>query len=494
MSKRLIGMVAGALLAGCQLQGLPPAKDASGPSLLLSEEHGLVHVRVNWPARASWLTQEIPAAALRGELTIRAATQAVLAELALPREGAGESRMSVALPPGEGYVAEARFYDEDGALVAQGRSPAFEIRRQQVAAVALSVTPVISTFAGNGSFGFESGTFPATSATLHVPSGLAATTTGEILIAEFSNHAIRRVGRDGILTTLAGMGTAVGAKAVLGDSGDPTKTPLSSPASVAVAPSGDVVIADTGGNGIRVLAATDGERYGQTLKAGQLHTVFVTAVNRSLLSVASDTAGNLFIAEGNRIWMMTPQGERVAVAGTGVGTGGNGPEGPALEVPLNVPDGLVTDRDGNLLFAERFGHRVRMLCRKPGTYFGIPMTAGHVYTLAGTGQASVANTPVGDGKLGTEATVNFARGLALDDQGNLYIADVSNQRIRRLSPERVITTFAGTSARTATNFSDLGDGLPFEKATFANPTGLVVSRGHLFVGDANNHRVRKLPL
>lgn len=494
MSKRLVGILAGAMLAGCQLQGLSPVKGASEASEPLSDEHGLVQVRVNWPARADWLAQEIPAVALRLELTIRAASEALLAELASSRAGAAESRMSVALPPGEGYTAEARFYDENGFLVAQGRSSAFEIRRQQVASVALNVKPVISTFAGTEAFGFEKGQFPATSAMLRAPNGLAATTTGEILIADTSNHAIRRVGRNGILTTLAGTGTAATLKAVLGESSNPLETPLSSPISLAVAPNGDIVIADYGGNGIRVLAAKDGERYGQTLKAGQLHTVFLASVHRSLLSVASDTAGNLFIADLHRIWMMTPEGERVPVAGTGVETGGDGPDGPALEIPLNVPDGFVADSDGNLLFVERSGHRVRMLCRQPGTYFGIPMASGSVFTLAGTGQATLANTPVGDGKPGTEATLNHPRGLALDGQGNLYIADTSNQRIRRLSPERMITTFAGTSARTATNFSNLGDGLPFIQATFANPIGLVVSRGQLFVGDASNHRVRRLPL
>ncbi|MNL29721.1 NHL repeat protein [compost metagenome] len=154
----------------------------------------------------------------------------------------------------------------------------------------------------------------------------------------------------------------------------------------------------------------------------------------------------------------------------------------------------MVDPSGNLLFTEQKTQRVRMLCRVPGTYFGIPMVSGSVYAIAGKGVVTTDSLTLGDGKDGLEATFNTPRGLALDPQGNLYISDTNNQRIRRLTPDRRISTIAGNGEKSAIAATDVGDGGAAKLATFWNPVGLAVRGEMLYVTDNNNNRVRRIPL
>ena len=122
------------------------------------------------------------------------------------------------------------------------------------------------------------------------------------------------------------------------------------------------------------------------------------------------------------------------------------------------------------------------------------MASGSIYTVAGIGQETSDDYPLGDGKDGLQASFTFPRGIALDGRGNLFIADTGNHRIRILSPDRIISTFAGTGERTPADGSKLGDGASALKATFWNPVGVLVSQDTLYITDSNNHRVRKIRL
>jgi len=410
------------------------------------------------------------------------------------REASTAVSVSLDLKPGNDYTVSAEVSDQSGTVIATGKSLPFSVIRQRVSTVDLTLAPLISLVAGTGANTYGGDGGPAASAQLFLPQGLAVDENGNLFIADTSNHAIRRVNSQGIITTLAGTTIRASTAPALGDNGLPTEVALRSPTSVAVAHNGDLLIADS--QAIRIVPALNGDRYGQKLTGGRLHTLLVDSSLGGPIpsSVVVDRSGNIFYAESFRIQMVTPAGSRSVVAGVGATSKGAGPDGPAKESQLNVPEGMLLDPSGNLLFVERGNHRVRLLCRNSGTNFGIPMASGSVYTIAGKGVATTDPVTLGDGKDALEATLNAPRGLALDTQGNLYIADWGNQRIRRMSPDRRISTIAGTGSRSTSAATDLGDGAAALEATFANPTGLALMNDMLFIADTSNHRVRRVPL
>lgn len=159
------------------------------------------------------------------------------------------------------------------------------------------------------------------------------------------------------------------------------------------------------------------------------------------------------------------------IAGTGV-SGFSGDGGPALTAELSDNRAITTDSDGNIYIAS-WTHRVRKIDR-----------TGIITTVAGTGVAGSS----GDGGPATSAQLNTPAGLVVDSAGNLYISDSSNQRIRKVDTNGIITTIAGTG--TANN---TGDGGPATSATLYYPHGLVFdASGNLFVADMRNHRIRKI--
>jgi sugar lactone lactonase YvrE len=450
---------------------------------------------VNWPASQPWQVQYIPTVATRAVFSVRASTGEEVALLALSRSDASSANASFHLPPGTGYTATATFYDEKDLLVAKGTSLPFGIERQRTVTVGLTVSPIASTVVGNGVTSYTGDGSPAALAQLFTPLGMAASPQGDLYIADFGHHAIRRVDAAGIIDTVAGNGVPTSSTAPLGDGGPAAEATLRAPSAVAMAPNGDLLIADTQNGRIRILPAVDGVRYGKTLTSGLIDTVLQASIpGPVLISVAVDPAGNVFVAERHRIVMLTPAGERVPVAGLSAIDFGVGDDGPALESRLNLPDGLLVDPFGNLLFTDRGNHRVRMLCRQPGNHFGIAMASGSVYTIAGGGTDPSATGTVGDGGDALQAILTTPRGLALDARGNLFIADTGHHRIRLMSPERVITTFAGTGTPTSLEANNLGDGDPALSASFLGPVSVVIRKGYLYVSDSNNNRVRRFLL
>jgi sugar lactone lactonase YvrE len=409
------------------------------------------------------------------------------------RADLADQPLSLELPPGAGYTAVARFFDEADTLVAEGISHPFDVSSQQVVSLEVSVTPVISSVAGTGLSGYSGDGGPASEAQIFLPMGMASGADGALFLADASNHVIRRIDADGTIRTVAGTKVQSPSRPALGDNGPVITATLSSPNAVALAPNGDLFIADTTNRQLRVIAALDGSRYGMMLTKGNIYTLFASSVPQpNMYGLAVDQAGNAFVGDRYRLMMHSLDGQMSQVAGTNtIGAGG---DGPALESALCIPDGLVVDPVGNVLFSERSNHRIRMLCRKPGAYFGIEMASGSVYTIAGVGQPTSDSQLLGDGKDGLQASFNFPRGIAMDKRGNLFIVDSGNQRIRILSPDRRISTFAGTGERTPADGSKLGDGASALKATFWNPVGVLVSEDTLYISDSSNHRVRKIRL
>ena len=279
-------------------------------------------------------------------------------------------------------------------------------------------TAVIDTFAGNGTAGYSGDGMAAVTASLNYPISVAVDTEGNVYIADVNNHRIRRVRVDGIITTFAGTGSP----GFSGDGGPATAAQLNAPRGVAVDGAGNVYIADTSNYRIR--------------------------------KVGTDGAITTF-------------------AGNGVGTyAGDG--GPATAASLNWPLGSVAfDGAGNVYIADHKNHRIRRVD-----------AAGIITTFAGNG----VGTYSGDGGLATEASLRYPIDLAMDDTGNLYIADYNNERIRRVSPDGIITTYAGTGVA-----GYLGDGGPATDARLYRPHGVDLdTAGSLYIADQFNHRIRRV--
>ena len=194
-------------------------------------------------------------------------------------------------------------------------------------------------------------------------------------------------------------------------------------------------------------------------------------------AVVADSAGNVYICEGwhpfsSSIRKIDPAGIITSFAGGAYGYGGDG--GPAKQARINYPLGMALDSSGNLYLADTYNHRVRRIT-----------TAGVITTVAGNGVAAFA----GDGGPATAASLNAPSALAFDNQGNMYLADAGNQRIRKVHASGVISTVAGNGAA-----SYSGDGGSPLAASLKNPAGVAVdASGNLYIADTDNNRIRAIP-
>ena len=301
-----------------------------------------------------------------------------------------------------------------------------------------SATGIITTVAGNGQlFTVEEDdliTFgdglPATEATVGTPDGLAIDSQGNLLIVDGFWDRVRRVdGLTGVITTVAGGGDPT---AGLGDGGLATAAVLSEPSALALDSSDNIFIVDTFNNRIRRVGSTD----------GRISTV----------------------------------------AGGGITADGLGDGGAAVNAELAFPNGLAIDGLDNLYIADTEHNRVRKV---DGVTGGITTIAGTGGLIALDGEGDLAFGG-GDGGPATEAAVPSPLGLAFDADGNLFIS-TSNNRVRRVDAQtQIITTVAGTGDSGA-----LGDNGPALEATLSLPFGIVLDvQGNLFIADRFNNRIR----
>jgi hypothetical protein len=291
----------------------------------------------------------------------------------------------------------------------------------------------------------------------------------------------------------------------LGDGGPATRASLTGAVGITVDHSGNLVFSDTGR--VRVVAKNTGSFYGQAMTAGDIYTVAgggtaglgdggpATAAQVAPWGVAVDRHGNLVIADGgdDRVRVAAVKtgrfygqamtaGNIYTVAGNGTdGFAGDG--GPATQAELSA-HGVAIDQHGNLVIADTFNQRVRVVAASTGTFYGQPMTAGNIYTVAGNGTAGFA----GDGSSATQAELARPTAASVDAAGNLVIADTLNQRVR------VVAAATGTFYRQAMTAGDiytvagggtagLGDGAPATSAVLM-PEGVTFDgAGNLVIGD-----------
>jgi uncharacterized protein (TIGR03437 family) len=345
--------------------------------------------------------------------------------------------------------------------------------------IVVQVTPTggFRIVAGNGAAGFSGDGGPATSASLNYPYAVAVDASGNLLIADSVNNRIRKVSPSGVITTFAGNGSF----GFSGDGGPATSASLGNPTSIAVDASGNLFILDKNNDRIRKVSASGVI----TTVAGNGIDAFsgdggpaTSASLNSASGIALDQSGNLFIAElYNRVRKVSAaSGVITTVAGNG-SFGFSGDGGPATSASLNEPFGLALDASGNLFIADSGNNRIRKVS-----------PSGVIATVAGSGAPGPLTTFAGDGGQAISASLFAPSGVAVDSAGNLYIADYGNSRIRKVSVSGVITTVAGNGM-----FRFSGDGGPATAAQLWNPAGVAVdASGNLFIADSINNRIRKV--
>ena len=291
-----------------------------------------------------------------------------------------------------------------------------------------TATGEISTVAGTGQWGFSGDGGPAVNARLDRPHGVALDAAGNLYIADTWNHRIRRVDPSGRIATVAGNGAA----GLWGDGGPATDAPLHAPYNVAADAAGNLYIADTFNNCVRKVDVSGRiTAFAGVGASGPFNGGFsgdggraVDAELNTPADVAADGAGNVYIADtwNHRVRKVDPSGAIATVAGSGAagfGRGGYaGDGGPALSARLDAAAGVAVDGAGNVYIADWNNQRIRK----------VDAASGKIAAIAGSGARGYG----GDGGPPLRAAMNRPQVVALDGNGNLYIADSENNRIRRV--------------------------------------------------------------
>ncbi len=321
---------------------------------------------------------------------------------------------------------------------------------------------VISTVAGGGTCCFSGDNGPAISAQLFNPQGVAVDSAGSVYIADSENYRVRKVS-NGVITTVVGNGTRNLTPGFSGSNGLAAGAQLYWPSAVAVDSAGNLYIADSSSG---ILGLSSGLIY-------EVSNGVITPVPAALNSpsgIAVDSAGNLYIADtmNNRI-LEVSNGVFTTVAGNGT-PGFSGDNGPATSAQLFRPSSVAVDSAGNLYIADTLNNCIRKVSN------------GVITTVVGTGTQGFR----GDNGPATSAQLYWPWGVAVDSAGNLYIADSNNNRIRKVSGG-VITTVAGGGS------SGLGDNGPATNAQLSGPGNIAVdAAGNLYIADVGNNRIRVL--
>jgi sugar lactone lactonase YvrE len=346
-----------------------------------------------------------------------------------------------------------------------------------------AATGIISTTI-RGDYGFCGDGGKALDACFNYITGFAIDARGNVFIADRYNARIRRVDAiTQIITTIAGNGET----GFSGDGGAAKAAALNSPFGVAVDDARKLLyIADAGNNRVRqvdlstniITTVAGGGSLSNGIGDNQRAT---TAVLSFPTSLAIDAAGNLLIADrGNgRIRKLElATGIITTVAGSD-GANSTGDGGPATAASIQDPFGVAIDGAGNILIAEYYACVVRR----------VDSATGIITTLAGNRQCAV----VDDNVQATATTLRYPVGVTIDAAGNLFITDSDNDRIRRVDAATgIITTIAGGGHPE----TGIGDGGPAKNAVLSIPRGRVAldADGNLYIADRYNYRVRKVDL
>lgn len=320
----------------------------------------------------------------------------------------------------------------------------------------------VTTYAGGGTSGYLNG--PVDSAVFLGPENLAVARNGDVFVSDRLIHLVRRIIPGGVVEVVAGSGRGYADGAGSGALFD-------TPRGLALDAEGNLYVADRNNHCIRKI--TPGGQV-STL-AGNGNPGFADGAGEAAgfnnpTGLAIDSKGNLYVADtyNHCIRKLLANGEVSTLAGESIGFADG--QGPAAA--FNEPVDLALDASGNLYVADRGNHSIRKIT--PG---------GEVSTLAGNGTPGFAEGS------GAVARFDYPSGVASDKEGNLYIGDSENNRIRKVTPQGVVSTLAGDGT------AGFADG-PGNAAQFHHPGGLALDPGgeFLFVADKANRRIRKIDL
>lgn len=348
-----------------------------------------------------------------------------------------------------------------------------------VMAVAQCTTAsVISTVAGNHTNGYSGDGGPANEAQMRSPYAVATDAAGNVYVADYFNHAVRKVSTSGIITTIVGDGTA----GFTGDGGPASAARLNGPAGITFDASGNMYIADKFNERIRRVDATVGNIStvaGNGAHGGWNGAAFgnggmaTAAALTYPVATAFDASGNMYIADNGSQTVRkidATTGVITRFAGTHAG-GYNGDGIAASTAKLNNPRGLAVDGSGNVYISDCWNNRIRKVD-----------PSGQISTYAGNGTKGYA----GDGGPATAANIFGSWGITLDDCGNLYICDYDNYVVRKVNTSGTISTFAGNHLRGYT-----GDGGTPDSARVYLPSSLAIDGSdNVYIADYGNIVVR----
>jgi len=325
----------------------------------------------------------------------------------------------------------------------------------------LETTPEVTTLAGSGASGSANGI--GTAASFNRPYSVAVDGSGNVYVADYWNHLIRKITSAGVVTTLAGTGSSGSAN------GTGTAASFNNPQGVSVDGSGNVYVADYGNHLIRkITSAGVVTTLAGSGSSGSANGTGTAASFDYPVGVAVDGSGNVYVADTDNhlIRKITSAGVVTTLAGSGSSGSANG---TGTAASFNIPRCVAVDGSGNVYVADYANHLIRKIT-----------SAGVVTTLAGSGSQGSTNGT------GTAASFVFPVGVAVDGSGNVYVADTNNHLIRKITSAGVVTTLAGSGSQGSAN----GTGTA---ASFSQPCGVAVDgSGNVYVTDRDNHLIRKI--